>query len=253
MCDSVNVWFEKTIFVLRLSLHLESGVGVIAGRGRESVVVGGKPRALPFLRQTGGENEDLLSEIVHGVAYAIRHAAPEHVTYRHDLQLQQAFQYPRQVREGAPFLKSHQAAIRAHGGETKPHGSDLHVDTMDGTGGWTIYAGEAPSAFDHLAVFEGAKGGAGFQVRVGGLGPEWVCAVTFDTAARLHGSVWPGASSQTVESPAPGSGLRVVTYPMRKVELLEAAVQDEPGEESHVLDACSGRLRSRSLGRWDSP
>lgn len=236
-------------------VYYESGIGVMAGSGRRSVDVAGTARNIPFLQQTspGSEHEDLLAELLCGLAYVVSSVAPELVSHSHDTLLERGHQYPRQAFEGAPFVKSHQAALRASGGEGDPQGSDLHVDPMDGKGnlmgGWTIYAGEPPSSFDHLAIFEGSGGGCGFQVRVGGFGSEWVCGVNTDTAQRLHGSVWstsPAAAADTCV----GQGLRIVSYPLRRIELLEEAVRRSPHEEAKVHASSTPTIQQRMLGLW---
>lgn len=235
-------------------VYYESGIGVMAGSGRTSVHVDGVARNIPFLQQTdpGPEHEELLAELLCGLAYVVRSVAPELVSHSHSSLLERGHQYPRQAFEGAPFVKSHQAVLRASGGEGDPQGSDLHVDPMDGKGngrgGWTIYAGEPPSSFDQLAVFEGAGGGCGFQVRVGGFGSEWVCGVNTDTAQRLHGSVWP--TSLGVSDACVGRGLRVVSYPLRRIELLEESVRRSPHEATKVHAACTPTVQQRMLGQW---
>ena len=234
-------------------VYVESGLGVLAGTGRHSVVVDGVARSVPYVRTSlMAEDEALLAELMHGVACVVENVEPGMVRREHDLLLQRGHQYPRQRLHGDPFIASHQAVLRACGGPGDPQGSDLHVDSMDGRGdadgSWTVYAGEAPSDFDRLAVFAGPSGGSGFDVKVGGFGREWVCAVHFDTAHRLHGSVWPNASLAMRDS-AIGSGLRVVTYTLRRIELLESSVVTSPEEEDHAIEASMYSVRQRMLGR----
>ena len=45
-------------------IYIESGIGILAGTGRSSILVGGHPRSLPYYRQTLSENEDLLAELM---------------------------------------------------------------------------------------------------------------------------------------------------------------------------------------------
>ena len=147
-------------------VYIESGLGVLAGRGRHSVTVRGKARSVPYYRSTMSEDEGLLSELMCGVAGVVGRVDPSMVCNGHGLLLQRGHQYPRQHLHGDSFIKSHQVVIRACGGPNDPEGSDLHVDSMDGRGdaggAWNVYAGgEAPSRFHRLAVFARATGGKG--------------------------------------------------------------------------------------------
>lgn len=233
-------------------IYIESGIGILAGTGRSSICIGGHSHSLPYYRKTHSENEELLAELMHGVACVIETVDPRMVSRQHGLPLQRAHQYPRQRLFGDVFVNSHQTVIRMSGGANDPQGSDLHLDPMDGHGnaggGWTIYAGEPPGQFDDLAVFASATGGVGFCVRVGGFGEDWVCALHTDTAHRLHGSVWP--DSTNVVGGARGSGLRVVTYTLRRVEQLEESVLRAPSEEQKAMEASSPVLKHRVLGQW---
>lgn len=243
-------------------VYIESGLGVLAGTGRHSIIVNGQARSLPYCRNSimSADEEALLAELMCGVAHVVEHVDPCMVRRDHVRLLERGHQYPRQRLHGDPFIASHQVVLRASGGPTDPQGSDLHLDPMDGRGdadgSWTVYAGEPPSAFDHLAVLEGSSGGIGFDVRVGGFGSEWVCAVHFDTARRLHGSVWPnvapfhtgGDAMLTCGTPV-GSGLRVVTYTLRRIELFEESVREAPGEEARAIEASTESVKRRMLGQ----
>ena len=233
-------------------VYIESGLGILAGRGRRSVTVAGKARSMPYWR--GGRDEDLLAEVMSGVASVVECADSRMASREHDSTLRRGHQYPRQRFHGEAFIKCHQVVVRACGGPNDPQGSDLHVDTMDGRGnaggGWTVYAGERPANFDHLAVFASATGGNGFEVRVGGYGSDWACAVHLDTANRLHGSVWPSGAggAPTLCGATVGSGLRIVMYTLRRIELLEESVKDAPNEEQTVIDASTDSVKRRMLG-----
>ena len=179
------------------------------------------------------------------------------VSHEHGLLLQRGHQYPRQQLHGDSFIKSHQVVIRACGGPNDPEGSDLHVDSMDGRGdaggAWTVYAGgEAPSRFDRLAVFASATGGNGFDVRVDGFGGDWACAVHLATAHRLHGSIWPPEALACGGCPrvGVGFGLRIVTYTLRRIELLEESVHEAPEEEYVAIEASSDAVKRRMLRQW---
>lgn len=234
-------------------VYIESGLGALPGAGRHSVIVNGKARSVPYVRPSiMAADEDLLAELMHGVACVVERVDPSMVRREHDLLLQRGHQYPRQRLHGDVFIASHQTVLRACGGPGDPQGSDLHLDRMDGRGdadgSWTVYAGETPSDFDHLAVFASATGGIGFDVQVGGFGSDWICAVHLDTAHRLHGSVWP--ETPQMHSTPVGSGLRIVTYPLRRIELLEESVREAPDDEGDVIEASMDSVRRRIFGQW---
>ena len=238
-------------------VYIESGLGVLAGRGRHSVTIRGRARSVPYYRSAISEDEGLLAELMCGVAGVVGRADPAMVSHEHGLLLQRGHQYPRQQLHGDSFIKSHQVVIRACGGPDDPEGSDLHVDSMDGRGdaggAWTVYAGgEAPSRFDRLAVFASATGGNGFDVRVDGFGGDWACAVHLATAHRLHGSIWPPEALACGGCPrvGVGFGLRIVTYTLRRIELLEESVHETPEEEYVAIEASSDAVKRRMLGQW---
>jgi len=110
------------------------------------------------------------------------------------------------------------------------------------------YAGEPPSRFDRLAVFESAAGGNGYDVRVGGYGSDWACAVHLDAANRLHGSVWP-RDAPSCDSRV-GFGLRIVVYTLRRIELLENSILASPDEEDAAISASTDVVKRRMLGQW---
>ena len=237
-------------------VYMESGLGVLAGRGRHSVEIKGKTRSLPYMRSCISDDEGLLAELMCGVAHVVGRADPAMVRGEHEVLIQRGHQYPRQLLHGDNFIKSHQVAIRACGGPNDPEGSDLHVDSMDGRGGaggaWTVYAGgDAPSRFDRLAVFTSATAGNGFDVRVDGLGGDWACAVHVDTAHRLHGSIWPMEPIAGGGRPRVGAGLRIVTYTLRRIELLEEGILAAPEEEHVAIEASSQAVRRRMLGQCE--
>ena len=233
-------------------VYMESGLGILAGRGRRTVTIDGKARSVPFHRSSHSDDEGLLSELMSGVAKVIQRVDAKMVSHEHKLMIERGHQYPRQHLHGDAFIRCHQVVIRCWGGPDDPQGSDLHVDTMDGRGNaggaWTIYSGELPSAFDHLAVFETAQGGCGYDVRVGGYGSDWACAVHLDTANRLHGSVWP--REPKICGTKVGFGLRIVTYTLRRIEMLEESVRASPDEEQTAVDASTEVVKRRMLGQW---
>lgn len=233
-------------------VYLESGLGVLAGKGRGSVTIGGRAHCVPYYRcgDLDDAGEDLLVELMGGLAGVVECVDERMVRREHRQMLERGHQYPRQRLPGAAFIKCHQVAVRACGGPNDPQGSDLHVDSMDGRGdaegGWTVYAGGRPSSFDRLAVFSSAAGGNGFDVRVGGYGSEWACAVHFDTANQLHGSIWPRHEATWPGfGHAVGTGLRIVMYTLRRIELLEESVLACTGEEQTAISASTDAVKRR--------
>ena len=254
---AVHVYKEQDIHVGGVStqtangVYLESGVGVMAGKGRGTISLGSNSYCTPFCRRAVSEDEALLSELMYAVSTVVRAVAPDLVSHSHASQLHLGLQYPRQRLCGEPFLHSHQTVVRASGGVNDPQGSDLHLDTMDGTGGWTIYAGEeeTSNAFDELAVFEGKRGGRGFRIRVSGLGKDWMCAVQFETSKCVHGSVWPSIGAPSSEANL-GSGMRIVSYTLNQIENLEsAAANASTNELNSVIAQLDSNMQSRMCGR----
>ena len=238
-------------------VYMGSGMGVLAGRGRHSIRINGTARSVPYFRSSISDDEGLLAELMFGVAGVVGRVDPTMVCREHELLIQRGHQYPRQLFHGDSFIKSHHVVTRACGGPNDPEGSDLHVDSMDGLGDaggcWTVYAGgDAPSRFDRLAVFASASGGKGFDVHVDGFGADWACAVHVDTAHRLHGSIWPteALGSRGCPRVGVGHGLRVVTYTLRRIELLEESVLEAPEEEHVAIEASSQAVQRRMLGQW---
>ena len=238
-------------------VYIESGLGVLPGRGRHSISIRGKAHSVPYYRAAISEDEGLLSELMCGVASVVGRVDASMVSNEHALLLERGHQYPRQHMDGDSFIKSHQVVVRACGGPNDPEGSDLHVDSMDGRGdaggSWTVYTGgEAPSRFQRLAVFASATGGNGFDVRVDGFGGDWACAVHLATAHRLHGSIWPPEALAGGPNPrvGVGFGLRIVTYTLWRIELLEESIHEAPEEEHVAIEASSDAVKRRMLGQW---
>ena len=240
-------------------VYIEYGLGVLPGRGRHSISIRGKAHSVPY-HKAGActtEDEGLLSELMCGVASVVGRVDASMVSNRHALLLERGHQYPRQHLDGDSFIKSHQVVVRASGGPNDPEGSDLHIDSMDGRGDaggtWTVYAGgDAPSTFRRLAVFASATGGTGFDVLVDGFGSDWACAVHVDTAHRLHGSIWPTEALAAGGCPrvGVGYGLRIVSFTLRRIELLEESIHEAPEEEHVAIEASSAAVRRRMHGLW---
>ena len=238
-------------------VYIEYGLGVLPGRGRHSISIRGKAHSVPYHRAAVSEDEGLLSELMCGVASVVGRVDASMVSNRHALLLERGHQYPRQHLDGDSFIKSHQVVVRASGGPNDPEGSDLHIDSMDGRGDaggtWTVYAGgDAPSTFRRLAVFASATGGTGFDVLVDGFGSDWACAVHVDTAHRLHGSIWPTEALAAGGCPrvGVGYGLRIISFTLRRIELLEESIHEAPEEEHVAIEASSAAVRRRMLGLW---
>ena len=240
-------------------VYIEYGLGVLPGRGRHSISIRGKAHSVPYHRAGActTEDEGLLSELMCGVASVVGRVDASMVSNRHALLLERGHQYPRQHLDGDSFIKSHQVVVRASGGPNDPEGSDLHIDSMDGRGDaggtWTVYAGgDAPSTFRRLAVFASATGGTGFDVLVDGFGSDWACAVHVDTGHRLHGSIWPTEALAAGGRPrvGVGYGLRIVSFTLRRIELLEESVHEAPEEEHVAIEASSAAVRRRMHGLW---
>ena len=240
-------------------VYIEYGLGVLPGRGRHSISIRGKAHSVPY-HKAGActtEDEGLLSELMCGVASVVGRVDASMVSNRHALLLERGHQYPRQHLDGDSFIKSHQVVVRASGGPNDPEGSDLHIDSMDGRGDaggtWTVYAGgDAPSTFRRLAVFASATGGTGFDVLVDGFGSDWACAVHVDTGHRLHGSIWPTEALAAGGRPrvGVGYGLRIISFTLRRIELLEESIHEAPEEEHVAIEASSAAVRRRMHGLW---
>ena len=240
-------------------VYIEYGLGVLPGRGRHSISIRGKAHSVPYHRAGActTEDEGLLSELMCGVASVVGRVDASMVSNRHALLLERGHQYPRQHLDGDSFIKSHQVVVRASGGPNDPEGSDLHIDSMDGRGDaggtWTVYAGgDAPSTFRRLAVFASATGGTGFDVLVDGFGSDWACAVHVDTGHRLHGSIWPTEALAAGGRPrvGVGYGLRIISFTLRRIELLEESVHEAPEEEHVAIGASTAAVRRRMHGLW---
>ena len=50
--------------------------------------------------------------------------------------------------------------------------------------------------------------------------------------------------------PSVGFGLRIVTYTLRRIELLEESILEAPDEEHVAIAASSAAVRRRMLGQW---
>lgn len=248
--------------------YCELGVGVMPGFGRGSVDVGDGRSVPPFPRNPVESDafEPLLSDVMSDVSAVLHHALPELMRTAHVpllsppsclADVEAAYQYPR-LREGAGSLRSHQVVLRgprpcegALDADTEAFlsASDLHVDCWDGgghVGTCTVHTccrqeglppGDAHEKRNlecrGLAVFPRTWGGRG--VHVMSMVPGWHCAILMRTSERLHGSVMPQ------EGDMDGFGLlhldlmRIVTYPLRRIERMLARLSTAPSQVAEVV------------------
>jgi hypothetical protein len=88
-----------------------------------------------------------------------------------------------------------------------------------------------------LAVFETRTGGRAFSVGV--MRPGWYCAMFTDTAQQLHGSV---------EGDSTGVDMRIITYPLSKIDnLLRRAAADPLEHRRQLAQRSDARLLARLL------
>jgi hypothetical protein len=241
-------------------LYTELGFGVLAGKGRASVGSAGKRSIVPYVRNPAMTQalEAPLSEFMSNVSDVLHGALPQRVLQAQGSvqsscpeRVREAYQYPR-LRKGSGHLHSHQVVMRspAHGATQDEDDmlamraiSDLHIDPWDGggnLGSCTVHTcstvqdqaspGENGSREAHLllhrgiVVFPEREGGRGVHIR--SMVPGWQCALIFCTHSCLHGSV------MLDEQDAQGFSLphlemfRVVTYPLRRIEVMLARVSE---------------------------
>ena len=67
-------------------------------------------------------------------------------------------------------------------------------------------------------------------------------------AARQHLAY--GGTRGRGTGPSVGFGLRIVTYTLRRIELLEESILEAPDEEHVAIAASSAAVRRRMLGQW---
>jgi hypothetical protein len=105
-----------------------------------------------------------------------------------------------------------------------------------------------------LAVFPGKGGGRGVHLR--SMVPGWECAIFMRTHEMLHGSVvLPGDEVEGFALPELEL-MRVVTYPLRRIETLLERLAQNPHLSSKVFMASCphvrNRMRSVSEGQLNS-
>ena len=263
--------------------YCELGLGSMPGSGRGSVQVGDGRSVLPFPRNPDASDvfEPMLSNVLSDVSVVLHHVLPEHVLTAHMpvslpstrvADLENAYQYPR-LREDAGPLRSHQVVLRGPSPTTRVcdvkcdadteawlSASDLHVDSWDGGGSLgtcTVHTcsrrgREGEQGVEHeernlecrgMAVFPRTWGGRG--VHVLSMVPGWHCAILMRTSDRLHSSVLPN------EGELDGFGLphldmlRIVTYPIRRIERMLERLTNVPWQVAEVVEASHAWVRAR--------
>ena len=255
-------------------VYTELGFGVMPGTGRTSV--GGS--SVPYVR-----NEELscafekqLGEFMSDVSVVLHSALPCAVLrsqgkgYGASSAAERAvYQYPR-LRDGVPPLHSHQVVLRgptAHSETTRSDvrawlsASDLHVDPWDGggeLGTCTVYSCQLKTACSAqlltgrvrdlllhrgLAVFPDHNGGRGVHIRTLELG--WQCALVMRTRDCLHGSVLMEPSEIAGLSMPDCCILRVVTYPLNRIENLLARAAETPDMWDEIRARSGEAIRKR--------
>lgn len=229
--------------------------------------------------------EPLLSSFLSGVASVVNVAFGDEVCRSHTVpagcptHIAASYQYPRLVK-GTPPLMSHQVAIR---GPTSNSDldvfcsvSDLHVDRCDGggtLGSCTVHTclpafangevvdGGVDIAIDGrlaargLAVFPGCTGGRG--VHLYSMVPGWQCIIMMQTNSRLHGSVVSCGVDEVDGLPVPSQlssevselenleMTRVLTYPLKRIELLLKRLAKDADGAARLELASDKHLQSR--------
>jgi hypothetical protein len=255
--------------------YVPLGVGVLTGSGRESLEIGDGRSVLPFPRNPVESDafEDMLSDFISDVSAVVNHVLPYHVVASHaplakDARMvENAYQYPR-LREDAGYFRSHQLVMRGprHAGVDVTNAqldrdaymsvSDLHVDSWDGggsLGACTVHTCRRAHLDDHtevdeellrcrgLAVFPRKWGGRG--VHVVSMVPGWNCAIFMQTCERFHEAVLP---TQCAKFGMPSLRMmRVVTYPLRRIERLLERLEEEPSKIDDVMQNSHGWVRKR--------
>ena len=257
--------------------YISLGNGILPGKGRQSVLLNGRPSNVPFSRAPASrsdEVEPILSSLNSTMAVCVAALFPDMVTWcvadgAEDDQHRwtQVCQYPRPTSGGLTF-PSQQVVVRGHFSNDRSDASaaDLHVDKMDGGaqfGGTILFLGGNelhPAQWRKFAIFESAKGGRGVSIPV--LTGDCLCALICQYQHHLHGTVFESveegvvmASSTEEDFPSRSvEGLHVVSYNLRMIEGFVARIAQESAERqaeiaSNELDE---RLRARAstwLGR----
>ena len=229
--------------------YVEVGVGILPGGCRSSISTPDWSGTVPFSRNgtLSDEVEPDLQAVMHVAARLMHISFPGVVPIANKTPLRSAYQYPSAV-PGQPFIPSHQVALRS---ESIMGSSDLHTDACDGggeLGAVALYYCPIHAVVTNpsIAVFEGCRGGRGIRVKV--FQPGWFCAVAFRTDQCLHGTVCE-FDTRSIESTGPSirseSTLRIITYPLKRVEELLRAELANPEVVYTIASASDQRLCAR--------
>ena len=265
-------------------MYVELGTGVLAGRGRESVVGESERCQLPFSRnpRASDELEGVLSRVCSVAATRARSCMSD--TLRDLITVDEgptdlvaAYQYPRPI-SGVPMIYSNQVVVRRPAereGSTQSERelaclhsvSNLHVDVMDGQmgclGAMTQYACRSSSVsmrdettemdeegrealrYRDLVVFPKRDGGRGVRIHVAE--PGWTCLVFMRTGCCLHGGVVPAPDRVGCRMTLPeGVSLaRIVTYPMKAVQRALIAARQDKQVAVELRRRADPRMRQR--------
>jgi len=261
-------------------VYTELGFGVMPGKARGSIVVGGGRSVLPFGRNPAWSDalEPSLGDFLSDVSAVLHQVVPpatmraqtssvyggnEHV-------ISEVYQFPR-LRESVGRLHAHQVVLRcpeSTGDKVLDDkhawmaASDLHVDPWDGGGEFgccTVHACEdlresgtrAPVSTRErhlllhrgIVVFPQADGGRGVHIR--SMVPGWRCALVFKTRTCLHGSVMVDESDRDGLSLTHLDLYRVVTYPLSRIERLLGRAGCDPTAWAQVHEGSDEWTRKR--------
>ena len=255
-------------------VYITVGNGILPGRSREGISVGGEGTNIPFTRapmQRTSEIEEDLGALNSAATECLLAAYPDMeewcvsttATYadcsERDEWLQ-VCQFPAAPPGVARTFPSHQVVLRGHLAHMNAcaSGADLHIDKMDGGnefGGCCMFIGDDEAQVDQwrdFAIFEGATGGRGAAVNV--LSDDWVCLLCCQYRSHLHGTVFQHASaaddvdraSLRSQTPKPDrmEGMHVVSYNLKRIETFVNRIGGSTAvQQQKVVTKLDSRLR----------
>ena len=98
-------------------------------------------------------------------------------------------------------------------------------------------------AYRGLAVFPRKEGGRG--VHIESMVPGWHCALLMQTSERLHGSVLPDVTVLPGLALSHLRCMRVVTYPLKRVEELQKRLAAYPSQMTVVKERSDAWMHER--------
>ena len=262
-------------------VYSELGTGIMPGGGRCSMLVGGRRTNVPYSREAilSKTFEPLLSKYMSSISTILHEAIGSKACASHEIPnncpmyIARAYQYPTLMPK-TPQTMSHQVVIRGPKTLEDPDAfrscSDLHVDSWDGGGQlgtctvhtctWdrtrprpTHEVEKRNLALRGIACFPYVHGGRG--VHVHSMVPGWQCILLIRTSNSLHGSVVPCAIDSETGRATPLSieGLalpelemmRVVTYPLKRVETLLHRLGEDPSKAEELERVSDSVMRER--------